>query len=863
MCRTVPCLIGLVMALAIAGAVRASLPDDPALVIYYSFDDFADVVPDESGKGHDATVQGDVAPIGEEGHRAARFLGTGGPAGLGYLDLDGANFPIEDIPTSAFTVAAWVKCDNTGDHHAIFNARAADATWVVHPELRSDGRFRWLLRAAGGTTLFDIQAGSVTWGEWLHYVGTYDKASRKAVLYVNKQVVSEQTVANAADVAGDWGKGARVGINVDNARPFTGLMDEFHLFKRALTPADLDALAQIPPQLKAYGPTPPDRAKHVAVPLLQWTAGDTAVFHDVYLGTDPALDEADLIAPHIIPAIWWHTAGFEPGTTYYWRVDEVEADGVTIHEGDVWQFTTATVKASDPNPANGAKWVDVEIEVAWTPGTGAMSHDVYFGIDKAAVEAADAGVFKGNQAASAYDPGLLAADTVYYWRIDEHAADDVVHPGEVWSFRTAGPGLGVRAEYFRGAEPAGVPVLTQVEKSIDHNWGSGEVAAGLSDDVSARWTADLEAPTTETYQFITTSDDGVRLWLDGRLIINNWASHGSTDDLVTVDLIAGQVYFLQVDWYENSGNAIAKLSWKSPTIQRQAIPAGPLQLPVRATSPYPANAAPHAPQAPVLHWRGAEQAAHHDVYFGQTADAVANADSTSADVYQGRQAADETTFDPGALEWNKTYYWRVDEVNATGPDSPWRGSLWSFTTADFLVVDDFESYTDDEGNRIYQTWIDGMTNGLSGSVVGYLEAPFVEHRVVYGGYQSMPLAYKNADSPWYSEIERTWETPQDWTVQGLDTLTLHIRGQAGNDPAPFYVAVEDKDGRAGVVTHPDPAIVAATGWTEWSVPLSQFSSAGVNLTAVTKFYIGVGSRSATAAGGAGSLFIDNVYVIKP
>ena len=92
-------------------------------------------------------------------------------------------------------------------------------------------------------------------------------------------------------------------------------------------------------------------------------------------------------------------------------------------------------------------------------------------------------------------------------------------------------------------------MVTRTEDSIDHNWGSGEVAGGLSDSVSARWTADLEAPFTETYQFITTTDDGVRLWLDGRRVINNWTNHGSTDDVAAVDLVAGQFYRVRMEWY--------------------------------------------------------------------------------------------------------------------------------------------------------------------------------------------------------------------------------------------------------------------------------------------------------------------------
>jgi hypothetical protein len=203
---------------------------DESLSIHYSFDEVGETVADLSGNGIDGAVVGDVV-ADPEGvlNGAAKF------ANAGYLDLDGPSVAAENIPTSGMTLAAWMKCENTGEHHALFNARASDATWVVHPEARSNGEFRWLLRSYGGTTLFDIRAGAVTWDEWLHFAGTYDAAAAKATLCINGELVSEMDVADAADIAGDWDQGARVGKNIDDARPFTGLMDEFALFTRALS----------------------------------------------------------------------------------------------------------------------------------------------------------------------------------------------------------------------------------------------------------------------------------------------------------------------------------------------------------------------------------------------------------------------------------------------------------------------------------------------------------------------------------------------------------------------------------------------------------------------------------------------------
>ena len=218
---------------------RATVETDPSLVIYYSFDEVSDIVADQSGKGHDGVVVGDVTANADGVSGGAANFANGG-----FLDLDGPSIPAEDIPTSAMTLAAWIKIANTGGDHEIFNARASDESWVIHPEPKSSGDIRWLLRSYGGTTIFQIRAGTVTWDEWLHFAGTYDKDSGKAALYINGELIEEMDVASPADIAGDWDLGARVGKTIDDGRPFTGLMDEFRMYTRALTQDEILAVMQ-------------------------------------------------------------------------------------------------------------------------------------------------------------------------------------------------------------------------------------------------------------------------------------------------------------------------------------------------------------------------------------------------------------------------------------------------------------------------------------------------------------------------------------------------------------------------------------------------------------------------------------------
>ncbi|MHC4509012.1 MAG: LamG-like jellyroll fold domain-containing protein [Planctomycetota bacterium] len=186
----------------------------------------------------------------------------------------------------------------------------------------------------------------------------------------------------------------------------------------------------------ATDPDPADGGVSGRAPLLQWTKGATAAFHDVYLGTSPDLGPAELM-DRVSYAAYWHIPGLTPGTTYYWRVDEVEADGTTIYTGDVWSFTAIDVTAHSPSPPSGDKMALPDVVLSWGAGLTAASHDVYFGTDRAAVAAGTGDTFKGNQTVEAYNPVDLENGTTYYWRIDEVEADGTTkHPGDLWSFKT-------------------------------------------------------------------------------------------------------------------------------------------------------------------------------------------------------------------------------------------------------------------------------------------------------------------------------------------------------------------------------------------------------------------------------------------
>jgi len=156
----------------------------------------------------------------------------------------------------------------------------------------------------------------------------------------------------------------------------------------------------------------------------------------------------------------------------------------------------------------------------------------------------------------------------------------------------------------------------------------------------------------------------------------------------------------------------------------------------------------------------------------------------------------------------------------------------------------------------------GYGGNGTGSIIGYVQRPYRELTIVHGGRQSMPMDYSSVKEPWYSEAQRTWTTPQDWTIEGADTLTLYFRGEPNNSPDPLYVGIEDSAGRIAVVVHPDAGAVLATEWQKWHIALGEVRAAGVNVAAVQKMVIGVGDRKNPKPGGTGRIYIDDIRLTK-
>jgi len=547
-----------------------------------------------------------------------------------------------------------------------------------------------------------------------------------------------------------------------------------------------------------------------------------------------------------------------PSDEYEGDVDDVRFYNRPLSAAEVQSLLKGeSFKAENPSPADGATDVARDTALSWKSGTLAATHDVYIGAAFADVNTAsrtDAkGVLAGRgQAETAFDPAdLFAFGQTYYWRVDEVNAppDATVFQGDVWSFTVepyAYPITQITAT-ASGAQPNMGP-----EKTVD---GSGLNSAGRhSTEPKDMWLSEGILPNWIQFAF----DKAYKLhelWVwNSNQMIEPFIGFGaqsvkieySLDGAAWTELSAATEFARApgVAGYEHNtvvplGGVMAQYVKFTISSTWGGLPQCGLSevrfltVPVAARAPQPANGATGISVDATLDWRPGREAASHRVYFGADATAVANGTAPA-------QTVTDHSFTPDMLGYGTTYYWRVDEVNAV----TYPGEVWSFTTEAYGVVEDFESYTDDEGNRIYEIWADGFGSTNNGSQVGYATAPFAEKTIVHGDRQSMPLNYSNAGAITISEATRTFDTPQNWTAREIKSLSLWFQGTAGNG-GQLYVKINN----AKVVYDGDAADLARATWQVWNIDLSQ---AG-NVSNVRSLTVGI-----EGAGAQGLVYLDDI-----
>jgi hypothetical protein len=523
--------------------------------------------------------------------------------------------------------------------------------------------------------------------------------------------------------------------------------------------------------------------------------------------------------------------------------------------------------ASKPSPDNGQTDVPRDVVLSWTPGEFAPptnGHKVYFSENFSDVNDRIGGIV---QDANSYTLAQrLDFNTTYYWRVDEvnGPPDYTVYQGSLWSFTTelfAYPIEDVTAT-ASSSEVAKGP-----ENTIN---GSGLDDSGLlhgKDGDDNMWLSGTAGPqpTWIEYEFdkvyklhemwVWNSNEGLELVLgfgfkDVTIEYStngtDYTTLGTTHEFARAPGMPGYAHNTTIDFVGVGAKYVrltANSNWGGILPQYGLSEVRFFYIPVNATKPYPQSGATDVNPNVVLDWRAGREATKHNVYVSTDEQAVIDSTALVATVTEARHG-------PLSLDLGKTHYWRVDEVNEAETLTTWASNIWSFTTADHIVVDDFESYndldtTDPESNRIFNAWIDGYGVPTNGSIVGYENPPFCEQTIVHGGRQSMPFIYSNTAGALYSEAERTFAVPQNWTESGVATLVLYFYGTAGNT-GQLYVKVNG----SMVIYGGDAGDIAKLQWNQWNINLA---SVGVNLQGVTKLAVGIDGNGAT-----GTLYFDDI-----
>jgi hypothetical protein len=535
-----------------------------------------------------------------------------------------------------------------------------------------------------------------------------------------------------------------------------------------------------------------------------------------------------------------------------------------------YQFTPGIVVTGVSSPANGATDVGRDAVLSWTSAESGGTSNVYLGTDFDEVQNAGAGspllVGPGIEA-NTFDPENLEYDQIYYWRVDKIGAEVII--SNIWSFTVEPFAHTMTPESIIATASSSLNADSGPEKTVDR---SGLNASDQHDTLDTNmWTSATgqQAPVWIQYEFDTTkklyamwiwNSNNDLEWLEGRGIktaVIEYSTDGATwtalanvpefaqapgiddyDDYTTVDFGSVAAKFVKItcssSWGGGDQYGLSEVRF--------------LYIPVNARHPQPNDGATDVAIDVILGWGAGREAAEHNVYISDDEQSVI--DGTVAAV-----TVNETSYGPLSLDLGKKYYWRVDEVNNVNTVPIWEGGTWSFTTREYLVVDDFESYNDieqgDNSNLVYATWSDGgygSTNDpTNGSTIGYLTTPSMETTIFHSGSQSVPVLYDNTSANKSEVTVNPADLPvgRDWTVGSPEMLVVWFYGDPNNSAADrIYVKVN------GVQRSYDGDLTQAQ-WQEFTIDLA---SLDISLENVIDLTIGFES------GGSGMVFIDDILL---
>ncbi|HEC03850.1 MAG TPA: LamG domain-containing protein, partial [Phycisphaerales bacterium] len=416
MCGKSACWLSVALVLGIVAATTAQ-NIDPSLVGWWTFDEGAgNVAGDLSGKSVAGTLVNGPTWGFEGDHRGVlQFDGVDD-----YVFIDGHfNLPV-------YTMSLWFRVDGGSGARDIISAYAVGVQHGILLELQGDGQLRYLHRyplGTGGGSNIRVATATYDDNTWRHVAMV--KAENRITLFINGEEVG--TAGDTSEFNPGDTFGIALGILDDERTPqrhLPGAIDDVRIYDRPMTAEEIQATMELEVWPFAFGPDPADGALLPATWVnLKWASSPLAVSHDVYLGenfddvnngtgdtfrgnqTDTTLIAGFMGFP--IPD------GLVPGTTYYWRVDEVDpANPDSPWKGSVWSFLVPPKKAYNPIPVEGSKFIDPGVELNWTPGYDAKLHTVYFGDNFDEVSNAADGAAQGT---TTFAPGALEPGRTYYW----------------------------------------------------------------------------------------------------------------------------------------------------------------------------------------------------------------------------------------------------------------------------------------------------------------------------------------------------------------------------------------------------------------------------------------------------------------
>jgi hypothetical protein len=862
MCKRLTCLTSILVMLVLAGSAVAQI--DPATIDtghVYLFDNITgSQLQDDSANSNTGTIIGDPEVVDSINSKALHFDGIDDGVSIpdsGFINITNGPWPNR-------TVVAVFKCDDV---------TIPDKQTIVDEGGRTRGLVIYVFEGelyVGGWNRSEYNWNPGSWlsapiesDQW-YSVALVIRDGGEAVeddkfeMWMDGDLIGRAPGGQIHNHSDNNAFGYTLQNTVfhdndgsgDDGWYFGGAIDEVWILNDALTETELQAW-KIEPWPYASAPVPAHGAVYEATWVtLSWNSGAYAVSHNVYIGdnfddVNEATQDSDLFRGN--QTTDFYIAGFPgfaypeglvPGTTYYWRIDEVnDADPNSPWKGEVWRFTVPSLTAYRPEPPDRAGYIDPNgLTLTWAPGFGAKLHYAFFGDNFDDVNNAAVGL---PQADATYTPTGLEPDKTYYWRVDEFDGF-TTHKGDVWSFTTR-PVIPITDPellcWWKFDEGYGTTVLDWSGHGADGQFvgnprwvdgydggalkvnGAGESAIyNFTDETWSAYTLAIWAKSNSLWQSNNSSICSTYLTTNGGFQLsydaaNSYQYHADVDQVIgpaslswvhlavtyngTIatayyngefvatftpaadDLLANKyavgVNRAEDNWFDGTVDDFRIYSRALSQEEIQYIMRGD---PLVAWGPNPADGSnPDVDVALPLRWSPGDNASQHDVYFGLDEDALNAADATdTTGVYRGRQNA--TTYTPAeGVEWGGgPYYWRIDEVNTDGTLS--RGKIWSFSVVDFILVDDFESYTDDDlnGEAIWQHWIDGFGVPGNGAQVGYLLPPYAEQNIVNNGNQSMPFLYDNTAGVTNSEAVLTLTAPRNWNREGLTTLSLWFRG---------------------------------------------------------------------------------------